>query len=152
LFGVADNIISIHIVIQFEVAERIVARPGRREYGYLSTLCQFYAKPVIEMKIPPGAFRPPPEVTSALVRMTLPGERATLGIADDAAFLEFVQMCFGQKRKTLRNNLRAILDSSRIESILERFEIAATARAEELTLAQFAAVYRAISSSAKMPG
>lgn len=152
LFGAADSIVSIHVVIQLEVAQRIVARPGRREYGYLSALCQFYAKPVIEMKIPPGAFRPPPEVISALVYMSLPGERAALGIADDAAFLEFVQLCFGQKRKTLRNNLRAIVEPSRIESILEGSEIAASARAEQLTLAQFAAVYRAISSHAKMPG
>ncbi|MGC2333933.1 MAG: 16S rRNA (adenine(1518)-N(6)/adenine(1519)-N(6))-dimethyltransferase RsmA, partial [Candidatus Acidiferrales bacterium] len=72
LFGYADQIASIHIVIQFEVAARIAARPGRREYGYLSAACQFYARPEIVLQVPPSAFRPPPRVRSALVRMTLP--------------------------------------------------------------------------------
>lgn len=144
LFAVADRIASIHIVIQLEVAERIVARPGRRAYGYLSALCQFYARPEIELRIPPGAFRPPPKVTSALVRMELPGERATLGIADDGRFLEFVQTCFGQKRKTLRNNLRGVADGERIEAALQRCGIAGNARAEVLTLGEFAGMYEAI--------
>ena len=144
LFAVADRILSIHIVIQFEVAARIVARPGRRAYGYLSALCQFYAKPEIVLRIPPGAFRPPPKVTSALVRMAMPGERTALGIADEARFLEFVQTCFGQKRKTLRNNLRGVADGARVEAAFQKCKIAASARAEELTLAQFAAMYKAI--------
>ena len=116
LFALADRVRSIHIVIQFEVAERIVARPGRRAYGYLSALCQFYAKPEIAMRIPPGSVRPPPEVTSALVEMTLPGERVGLGVEDETRFLDFVQACFGQKRKTLRNNLRRMADAPRIET------------------------------------
>ncbi len=84
LFGCATQIASIHVVMQLEVAERIVARPGRREYGYLSAACQFYTQPKLALKIPPGAFRPPPMVTSALVQMTLPGEGASLGITDEA--------------------------------------------------------------------
>ena len=84
VFGGRFAFDSIHIVIQLEVAERIVARPGRRAYGYLSALCQFYARPEIELRIPAGAFRPPPEVNSALVGMALPGERASLAIADEA--------------------------------------------------------------------
>ena len=144
LFAVAERIASIHIVIQLEVAERIVARPGRRDYGYLSALCQFYARPEIELRIPPGAFRPPPQVKSALVRMTLPGERAELGIADEERFLEFVQTCFGQKRKTLRNNLRGVADGGRIEAVLEECGISERARAEELGLREFAAAYRAV--------
>lgn len=144
LFALADRVRSIHIVIQFEVAERIVARPGRRAYGYLSALCQFYAKPEIAMRIPPGAFRPPPEVTSALVEMTLPGERAGLGIEDETRFLDFVQTCFGQKRKTLRNNLRRMADAPRIETAFAKCGLASTARAEEMTLAQFAAMFKAV--------
>lgn len=145
LFRWADQIASIHIVIQLEVAARIAARPGRREYGYLSAACQFYAKPEIVMRIPPGAFRPPPKVTSALVRMTLPGERAGLGIADEQRFLEFVQLCFGQKRKTLRNNMRAVAPNQRIdERIHEALSAAglrADARAEQLSLAEFAGLF-----------
>jgi 16S rRNA (adenine1518-N6/adenine1519-N6)-dimethyltransferase len=144
VFAAADRIRSIDIVIQFEVAERIAAPPGRRAHGYLSALCQFYAKPEIVFKIPPGAFRPPPEVTSALVTMTMPGERATLDIADEPRFLEFLQTCFGQKRKTLRNNLRGLASGAKIEAALQRYQIPAAARAEELTLTKFAAMYNAM--------
>jgi 16S rRNA (adenine1518-N6/adenine1519-N6)-dimethyltransferase len=144
LFAAADRIRSIDIVIQFEVAARIAAPPGRRAHGYLSALCQFYAKPEIVLRIPPGAFRPPPEVTSALVSMTMPGERATLDIADEPRFLEFLQRCFGQKRKTLRNNLRGLASATEIEAALQKCRIPPTARAEELTLAQFAAMYDAM--------
>jgi len=141
LFGYAGAIASIHIVIQLEVAERIVARPGRREYGYLSAACQFYAAPGIALRIPPGAFRPPPRVRSALVRMLLPGERATLVVGDEKRFLEFVGMCFGQKRKTLRNNLRAVAADERIHEALADCGLRGDARAEQLTLGQFAALF-----------
>jgi 16S rRNA (adenine1518-N6/adenine1519-N6)-dimethyltransferase len=141
LFGCADRIASIHIVIQLEVAARIVARPGRREYGYLSVACQFYTKPEIVLRIPPGAFRPPPRVKSALVEMSLPGERASLGVADEKQFLDFIGKCFGQKRKTLRNNLRGMATDERIHAALEICGLRADARAEQLTLAQFASLY-----------
>src|SRR5207244_11789461 len=95
----AHRIDAIHVVIQLEVAARIVARPGRRQYGYLSVLAQFYARPEIVLRIPPGAFRPRPKVTSALITLRLPGERAELGLADERKFLDFVQSCFAQKRK-----------------------------------------------------
>ena len=147
LFGYADQIASIHIVIQFEVAARIAARPGRREYGYLSAACQFYTRPEIVLRIPPGAFRPPPKVTSALVRMTLPGERASLGVRDERAFLKLVQMCFGQKRKTLRNNLRSLASDDRIHAAIEACDLRPDARAEQLSLAQFAALFTAISGN-----
>jgi 16S rRNA (adenine1518-N6/adenine1519-N6)-dimethyltransferase len=145
LFGCADRIASIHIVIQFEVAARIVARHGRHEYGYLSAACQFYAQPEIVLRIPPGAFRPPPRVTSALVRMTLPGERTSLGIRDEGHFLEFVRTCFAQKRKTLRNNLRAIASDAQIHPALAACSLRPDARAEQLALRQFAALFKALS-------
>jgi 16S rRNA (adenine1518-N6/adenine1519-N6)-dimethyltransferase len=144
LFGCADLIDSIHIVIQLEVAQRIVARPGRREYGYLSAACQFYAEPKIALRLPPGAFRPPPKVESALVAMTMPGERARLGIRgadEEARFLEFVQACFSQKRKTLRNNLKAIASDERIRAAFALVGLRPDARAEQLTLAQFATLF-----------
>ncbi len=142
LFDFADRIESIHIVIQFEVAVRIVARPGRREYGYLSAACQFYTRPEIVLRIPPGAFRPPPRVTSALVRMTLPGERASLGISNDRQFLEFIQACFGQKRKTLRNNLRPIASDTKIQAALGSCGLRPDARAEQLSLSQFSKLFK----------
>jgi 16S rRNA (adenine1518-N6/adenine1519-N6)-dimethyltransferase len=145
LFDYADQIDSIHIVIQLEVAERIVAQPGRREYGYLSAACQFYTKPKIALRLPPGAFSPPPKVDSTLVAMTLPGERERLNIGDASAetrFLEFVQSCFNQKRKTLRNNLRADSSEEQIHSALTETGLRLDARAEQLSLPQFAEIFR----------
>ena len=145
LFDYADQIDSIHIVIQLEVAERIVAQPGRREYGYLSAACQFYTQPRIALRLPPGAFSPPPRVDSALIAMTLPGERARLNIGDatnETRFLKFIQACFSLKRKTLRNNLRSISSEEQIHAALAAAGLRADARAEQLTLAQFAEVFR----------
>ncbi len=141
LFRCAARIQSIHIVIQLEVAVRIVARPGGRDYGYLSAACQFYSRPEILLRIPPGAFRPPPKVASALVRMDLPGERAKLAIQDDERFLRFVSVCFAQKRKTLRNNLRPFGNADQIANALASCSLRLDARAEQLSLADFAKLF-----------
>ncbi len=141
LFAYTDRLVSIHIVIQLEVAERIVAAPGRREYGYLSAVCQYYARPEIVFRIPPGAFRPPPRVNSALVRMMVPGESAALNIGNEKLFIEFIATCFGQKRKTLRNNLRGIAKDEKIHAALAGCGLRNDARAEQLTLAQFASLF-----------
>jgi len=145
LFRDADRISSIHIVIQLEVAARIAAKPGGRDYGYLSAACQFYTRPRIALKIPPGAFRPPPKVQSALVEMTLPGERAALGIADEPKFLKFLQLCFGQKRKTLRNNLKETAPDRKIHEVLKINQLRPDVRAEQLSLAHFSAIFKALS-------
>src|SRR5580700_10034141 len=144
LFEYAGQILSVHIVIQLEVAERIVAKPARREYGYLSALCQYYANPTIVLRIPPGAFRPPPKVQSALVRMTLPGQRAALHVNDDKSFLQFIQGCFEQKRKTLRNNLKQLAPDRKIHEALEQSGLRPDSRAEQLTLAQFASLFASL--------
>lgn len=141
LFGHAAQIDSIHIVIQWEVAARIVSAPGHREYAYLSVLCQYFTRPEVMLRIPPGAFRPPPKVNSALLAMKLPGERAHLSIRDDALFLRFLQNCFSQKRKTLRNNLKGHFRDEQIAAALAACNLAAKARAEELSLANFAQIY-----------
>jgi 16S rRNA (adenine1518-N6/adenine1519-N6)-dimethyltransferase len=144
LFNRADQISSIHVVMQLEVAERVVAAPGCREYGYLSAACQFYTRPKLALRIPPGAFRPPPKVKSALVQMALPGEGASLGVADEAKFLKFIQLCFSHKRKTLRNNLLTIASDQRIHEILASCGLRPDARAEQLSLTHFAALFAAI--------
>lgn len=148
LFEHADRISAIHVVMQFEVAARITAKPGRREYGYLSAACQYFTRPEIALRIPPGAFRPRPKVISALVSMRLPGQRAALGVRDDPAFLAFIKECFAQKRKMLRNNLRARF-GERTEETLTEAKVPAAARAEQLTLAQFAALFRIASADAQ---
>jgi 16S rRNA (adenine1518-N6/adenine1519-N6)-dimethyltransferase len=151
-FQYADQIEEAYIVIQLEVAQRLTARPGSKLYGYLSVATQFYTRPDFALRLPRGAFRPPPEVGSALVALRFPGERAKLGIANDNDFLEFVKGCFGQKRKTLSNNLRALAAPEKVREILRDLKLREDARAEQLTVAQFAALYRAISSGPQPTG
>jgi 16S rRNA (adenine1518-N6/adenine1519-N6)-dimethyltransferase len=160
IFALKDHPESAHLVMQLEVAERLVSPPGRREYGYLSVATQFYSRPEILAKIPPGAFRPPPKVSSALVALRFPGAGSETRIAHPAAFLEFVQVCFAQKRKTLANNLRgkfpagksskeSVSSKSSGDSLLEVFHAAGIAprtRAEQLTIPQFVALYNACNS------
>jgi 16S rRNA (adenine1518-N6/adenine1519-N6)-dimethyltransferase len=142
-FEYAERIDEIHIVIQFEVAQRLVAHPGNKSYGYLSVLTQFYSRPDLALRIPRGAFRPPPEVDSALVSMRLPGERAELKLKEEAAFLDFVKACFAQKRKTLANNLRGFTDPKRMREILKELNLREDARAEQLSAEDLAAVFQA---------
>jgi len=137
----AGQLDAAFLVMQMEVAERLAATPGHREYAYLSAIVQFYARVQIMLRIPPGAFRPPPKVASALVALRPPGERPALGIADEHSFGEFLKRCFAQKRKMLRNNLRALVNGESSEEIFREAGIAPNARAEELTLAQFARLF-----------
>jgi len=143
-FEFADLIDEIHIVIQLEVAFRLAARPGTRDYGYLSVLTQYFSKPGIALKIPRGAFRPPPEVGSALVSLRLPGAKSETHISSEEQFLEFVKLCFAQKRKTLVNNLREISEPGATKQALETLGVAPGARAEELSVLQLASLSKAI--------
>jgi 16S rRNA (adenine1518-N6/adenine1519-N6)-dimethyltransferase len=143
-FERASLIDEIHIVIQLEVAFRLVARPGTRDYGYLSVLTQYFSRPTIELNLPPGAFQPPPEVGSALVSMKLPGESAKLRLPDSDQFLEFVKLCFAQKRKTLTNNLRSKVEPERARQVLAEMKLRTSARAEELSVAELAELFRAL--------
>ena len=151
-FAFADRIDEAHIVIQLEVAQRLTARPGNKLYGYLSVATQFYCQPDFALRLPRGAFRPPPEVGSALVSLRFPGERTKLAIGDDQAFLQFVKTCFAQKRKTLSNNLRAIVAPDELRALLKDLKLREDARAEQLTVAQFATLYKTISSAPRAAG
>jgi 16S rRNA (adenine1518-N6/adenine1519-N6)-dimethyltransferase len=142
LFAFAPIIDEIHIVIQLEVAERLAAEPGSRDYGYLSVATQLYSRPEIVLKIPREAFDPPPEVASALVTLRLPGQEAKLGGINREEFLDFVKACFAQKRKTLVNNLKTVGKADVIRAALEKCGLRADARAEQLNIAEFAAVAR----------
>jgi 16S rRNA (adenine1518-N6/adenine1519-N6)-dimethyltransferase len=118
-------------LIQKEVAERITAKPGGREYGYFSVECQFLAETEYLFTVAPGAFRPPPKVDSAVIRLTPRSEPA---VSDVDGFLAFVSVCFRQKRKTLKNNLRELYDPA--PDILRR--------AEELSVGEFVDLYRSL--------
>jgi len=151
-FAFADRIDEIHIVIQLEVALRLTARPGSKLYGYLSVATQFFTRPEFVLKLPPGAFRPPPEVASALVTLRLPGPVTQSAIPNMEAFLEFVKTCFAQKRKTLANNLRALAEPDQTRALLARLKLREDARAEQLSSAHFVEIYRAISSASPATG
>jgi 16S rRNA (adenine1518-N6/adenine1519-N6)-dimethyltransferase len=141
LLNQASRLDAAFLVMQTEVAERLAAKPGHREYAYLSAIVQFYARVETMLRIPPGAFRPPPKVASALVALRPPGERPALGIADERGFGEFLKRCFAQKRKMLRNNLRALVNGESAEEIFREAGVTLNARAEELTLVQFARLF-----------
>ena len=140
----ADRLEAAFLVVQLEVAARMTARPGVRDYGYFSAFTQFYSKPEILLRIPPGAFQPSPKVSSALVVLRFPGERARLGIGDEAGFVSFLKKCFAQKRKTLRNNLRSVTAEERVTAVLRECGIAANTRSEEIGLEKFARIFAAI--------
>lgn len=144
LFRFADGIDEIHVVVQLEVALRLAARPGTRDFGYLSVLTQYFTRPAIALEIPRQAFEPPPEVGSALVSMKLPGERAALDLRpgfDQQGFLDFVKLGFSQKRKTLANNLKPVAAPERVREALAGLGIDARTRAEQLGVSELAAVY-----------
>ncbi len=123
-------------LIQKEVAERITAKPGGREYGYLSVECQFFARTEYLFSVGPGAFQPPPKVDSAVIRLT---PRTELPLHDTDGFTAFVSTCFRQKRKTLRNNL---VGSCAPDLLASRPEI--SKRAEQLSVEEFVELYRAL--------
>jgi 16S rRNA (adenine1518-N6/adenine1519-N6)-dimethyltransferase len=145
-FEYARQIDEAYLVMQREVAERLTARPGKKPYSYLSVITQFYTRPELQLRLPPRAFSPPPEVDSALVTLKFPGEGAHLQVNDPDKFQDFVKTCFAQKRKKLSNNLRPAAPPERIRRLLRELELREDARAEQLTVAQFAALHRAISS------
>ena len=141
LFRYASLIDEMHFVIQIEVASRLAASPGTRDYGYLSVVTQFYTRPEIVFEIPRDAFQPAPEVTSALVTLRLPGERTKLALKDETRFLDFVKLSFSQKRKTLVNNLRSLVKPEKIRGALASLNLRPDARAEQLTVAQLSALH-----------
>ena len=130
------------VMMQREVADRVAASPGSRDYGVLSATAQLYARIERVLDLPPSAFMPPPEVHSTVLRLTMRPRFVELGIEPEA-FLAFLRQSFAQKRKTLAKNLRAAgFDKTAIAQALEKSEISATARAEEIDLERMAAVWR----------
>jgi 16S rRNA (adenine1518-N6/adenine1519-N6)-dimethyltransferase len=141
LFRFAAIIDEMHVVIQTEVAQRLTAQPNSKLYGYLSVATQLYTRPEFVFRIPRGAFLPPPEVGSSLVTLRLPGERVKLAAGEETRFLGFVKACFSQKRKTLMNNLRCKAPRDVVSHALAALKLRPDARAEQLGVLMFAALY-----------
>lgn len=123
------------LLVQHEVAQRLTARPGARDYGYLTVQTNFFAVPELLFRVPPGAFSPRPQVDSAAVQLTPRSQTEDCAIRDPQPFLEFVGRCFHHKRKTLRNNLLELYGHQ-----VERWP-EARLRAEQLSLEQFIDLY-----------
>ena len=143
LFEFSKYFDSIVIMVQREVADRIAATPGGRDYGILSATAQLYAHVEKMFTLPPGAFVPPPKVHSTVLRLTLDPQQEKLGVAGDG-FIDFLRLSFGQKRKTLWNNLKLKYETKELKRALAEAKVKATVRAETLTLEESAAVYRAL--------
>ncbi len=138
LFHLLDNvshIIDMHFMLQKEVVERMVALPSTPAYGRLSVMLQYHLAMEYLITVPPEAFEPAPKVESAFVRCV---PHATLPYVanDEAHFAKVVLAAFGQRRKTLRNTLKGLLDDDGFAAL----NISSQLRAENLNVAQFVAI------------
>lgn len=120
-------------LVQAEVADRLTAVPGTRDYGYLSVFVQVQARVERLFEVSRGSFRPPPKVDSALVQL----EPREPEVPDLGAFLKFASDCFRQKRKTLRNNLIPVYGRERVEAVIDQ-----RTRAEHLSVGELAGIWQ----------
>jgi 16S rRNA (adenine1518-N6/adenine1519-N6)-dimethyltransferase len=145
LFAFQQYFDRVVIMVQREVADRLVAKPGGSEYGLLSATAQLYARVEKLFELPPSAFNPPPKVHSAVIRLTM--EPKELGIAAPE-LIAFFKLAFAQKRKTLGNNLKANYSDAELKVALEETKIKASVRAEALSIEKMAALARSLSAGA----
>ena len=132
---------SITVMVQKEVAERMQASPGTKDYGALTLAVQYYAKPEIVAKVPPNCFMPRPKVGSAVIRLKR-HENPVVQVEDEKLMFDLIRASFNQRRKTLANGLNnspgVSLDKEKIQECLKELEVPETIRGEALTLEQFA--------------
>ena len=140
LASYADRVYDMHFMLQKEVVERLVADPGTSDFGRLTVMLQY--RFVIDwlFDVPPECFAPAPKVDSAVVRL-IPRPRHELTVRDEARFAAVVSAAFGQRRKMLRNNLKGILGDDGFVAL----GIAPTARAEELSVADYLRIANSLS-------
>jgi 16S rRNA (adenine1518-N6/adenine1519-N6)-dimethyltransferase len=151
LFDYSKYFENLVILVQREVADRIAARAGSRDYGLLSATAQLHARVEKLFTLPPAAFDPPPKVHSTVLRLTMAPRRQELGLNTDGktedGFIDFLKLSFGQKRKTLWNNLKAAYPEAVLRAALSRARVKPAARAETLSLEESAALFRALRES-----
>lgn len=135
LLAQAEHLYDLHFMLQQEVVERMAAGPGEEAYGRLSVMLQYRCRVEPLFAVGPEAFRPPPQVWSVVVRL-VPRETCAVAIRNESCFAEIVRRAFAQRRKTLRNSLRELLDAEQIEAA----GIDPGARPETLGLEAFAAL------------
>ncbi len=131
------------VMVQKEVADRLAASAGSRDYGLLSATAQLYGRVEKLFTLPPGAFAPAPKVHSSVVRITIKPKLESLRVSE-AEFIAFLKLSFGQKRKTLWNNLKTAYDEDVLRAALAKSGVKPTVRAEALPLERSAALFRAL--------
>lgn len=143
LFGSRLPVSSVTVMVQKEVAQRMQAGPGTKDYGALSLAVQYFAVPYIAANVPPNCFMPRPRVGSAVIRLTR-HERPPVKVADEQAMFQIIRASFNQRRKTLVNSLHNSPQISKTKEeilrALEQMGLSQTVRGEALTLEQFAAL------------
>jgi 16S rRNA (adenine1518-N6/adenine1519-N6)-dimethyltransferase len=139
-----ENLRSMTLTIQKEVAERIVAGPGTKTYGVLSVAVQIRSTPTMKFIVPRGAFRPIPEVDSAVICIDMTDE-PRVALKDEQFFLRVVRAAFSQRRKTLANSLKALFPDARAH--LAAVGIDSNRRAETLSIEEFARLADSFSDS-----
>ncbi len=135
LLAARDNLVSMTLTIQKEVAQRIVANPGTKDYGVLSLAVQYHADPEIKFIIPAGAFRPVPKVDSAVVHIHIRKTPKVI-VADEALLFKIIRAGFSQRRKTLSNALKPLMPD--IKDVLIDTGIDPGRRGETLSMDEFA--------------
>jgi 16S rRNA (adenine1518-N6/adenine1519-N6)-dimethyltransferase len=138
-----QNIERAVIMVQREVADRIAAAPGSRDYGLLSATVQLFARVDKLFTLPPGAFSPPPQVHSSALRLTMSPRLQELQV-EEGPFIAFLKLAFAHKRKTLLNNLRGQYNDVALRAALKSAGLRADVRAEAMSLEKTAAVFRAL--------
>jgi 16S rRNA (adenine1518-N6/adenine1519-N6)-dimethyltransferase len=129
------------LMVQREVADRVVAEPGSRDYGLLSVMVQMYGPVERLFTLPPGAFSPPPEVHSTVFRWRFAPRFVELGVSE-TSFIQFAKQIFAQKRKTLANNLRAAgFEAASVQAAFAETGISPLVRAEALGLEELAKLH-----------
>jgi 16S rRNA (adenine1518-N6/adenine1519-N6)-dimethyltransferase len=141
--GSAGLVARAVLMMQREVADRVSAAPGVRDYGLLSATAQMNAQVDSLFTLPPSAFSPPPEVYSTVLRLHFAPRFLELGV-DAAGFDIFLRRCFAQKRKTLQNNLRAAGHTAEELTAAWPSTIPSQARAESIALEPMAELYRSL--------
>ena len=148
LFDYAKYFETLVLLVQREVADRIAAEPGSRDYGLLSATAQLHARVEKLFTLPPEAFSPPPKVHSTVLRLTMASRKNDLGLEGDRqkeeSFINFLKLSFSQKRKTLWNNLKSEYPEADLRSALAKAGIKPGDRAETLSLEESAALFHAL--------
>ena len=136
-------------MVQREVAERMIAVPGGRDYGALSVAVQYYTRPRLALTVPPRCFLPSPAVESAVVDCVA-RESPAVAVSNERRFFQVVRAAFGQRRKTLGNALRTLgISRDMVQNALENAGIDAIRRGETLSLEEFAALTETVLAAEK---